>query len=688
MKKGVKITISAAYLISLALIISIYPVGALAQDQTTQSKSERETLDLGAITVTAEKQEENVQDVSLSLTVMDALDIEDMNIETVNEIADFVPNMMNWNDGMATVNKVTIRGISAPSFTRNSTSVGMYVDGVPTLGNFGFEEGIVDLERIEVLRGPQGTLYGKNTQAGAINIITRRPDNDFRLRVSAEAGQWMTSESGDRLTNGATVSFGGPILKDKLFYSLAGDYKHKDGYIENTTNNETEFERDNTFGRVKLRWIPTEDLDISLQSSSLLYDQKGNNMNSLEADDRYQKTSDLVGDQESKIDSQSLTISYDLSGSLNLTSITSRKKTTFTGTSDFDFSSVHSAHGSQDGTESETTSQELRLDSKTERLNWLVGLYVDNEKRNDVYSQTSIDPNYVYTLDTKLTGNAQALFGQVGYFLTEKLKFIGGLRYERQIFDIEGLLYAGDLDDSWENVSPKIAAEYHATQDLMTYIDISEGYRTGGFNGLANDPEYYQYDDESLRSYEIGIKSLLLNKSLMLNAALFYMDIKDKQVEEVTDTTLVFVTNAAEATSTGVELELTARITDSLTLVGGYGYTDSKFRKFSDASGDYEGNKTTYSPDYTYNISVQYRQENSFYVRLDLIGYGEMYFDKANDTSREAYQLVNAKVGYETDHFDIYLYGKNISNEEYDSDTSFTLYSDPGEYGLQVVGRF
>ncbi len=701
MKKSSKIAISAAYLISLVLIISFYPVGALAEDQTTRSKSARETLDLGAITVTAKKQEENVQDVSLSLTVMDALDIEDMKIESVNDIADFVPNMMNYNDGKATVNKVIIRGISTPGFARHATAVAMYVDGVPTLGNFGFEEGIVDVERIEVLRGPQGTLYGKNTQAGAINIITRRPDNEFRLRVSAEAGQWMTSESGDKLTSGATMSLSGPILKDKLFYSLAGVYKHKDGYIENTTNNESEFERDNTFSRIKLRWVPTEDLDISILSSSLLYDQKGNNMDLgegaaasfamlglSEPKTRYQTASGFVGSQESKSDSQSLKISYDLSDSVNLTSITSRKKTTFSGTNDFDFSPMHIMHSSSDGIGSETTSQELRLDSETERLNWLAGLYFDSEKRDDNYSQTSMIPAMNFATDTQLTGNAQALFGQVGYFLTEKIKLIGGLRYERQYFEIEGLFPAEELDDSWEKVSPKIAAEYHATQDLMTYIDISEGYRTGGFNEQAMDPEYYNYDDESLWSYEIGIKSLLLNKSLMLNAAFFYMDIKDMQVQETINTTLTYVTNAAEATSKGIELELTARVTDSLSLMGGCGYTDIKFRKFSDADGDYEGNKNPFSPDYTYNISAQYRQQNSFYARLDLIGYGEMYYDIANEYSREAYQLVNAKVGYEMDHFDIYLYGKNISNEEYDSNDFFKVYSAPGEYGLQIVGRF
>lgn len=702
MKKGSKIAISAAYFISMVLIISFYPVGALAEDQTTRSKSVRETLDLGAITVTAEKQEENVQDVPLSLTVMDALDIENKKIESVNDIADFVPNMMNFNDGMATVNRVTIRGVSGPSFARHATAVGMYVDGVPTLGNFGFEVGIVDIERIEVLRGPQGTLYGKNTQVGAINIITRQPDNEFRARVSVETGQWLSSESGDKLTSGAAVSLSGPIIKDKLFFSLAGDYKHKDGFILNTFSDESEFEQNNYYGRAKLRWTPTEDVDISFLMSTLIYEQEGgNNMNlakngaalfGVSVPNRYQTSSDIKGNQEANSKIQSLNISYALTESINLTSITSKKITTFDAVDDFDFISMHFMHVSMGGTRSETTSQELRLNSTTERLNWLVGLYYDSDKRDSNYAQTSIMPSMNYTLNTQLIGGAYALFSQVGYFLTEKLKLIGGLRYEHQDFEQKGMVSAGKLDDSWERVSPKIAAEYHATQDLMTYIDISEGYRTGGFNELATDPQYYSYDEESLLSYEIGLKSLFMDKRLMLNAAFFYMNINDMQVEEVIDPINSYITNAAEATSTGFELELTAQVTNSLTLMGGYGHTNVVFDEFSDANGNYEGNKNPFAPDYTFNMGAQYRHENGFYASLDLIGYGEMFFDKANNYSRDAYQLVNTKVGYETDRFDIYLYGKNIFDEEYDADGYgsgyYTVYSSPGEIGVQVVGRF
>lgn len=702
MKKGSKVLVSAVYLTSLVLISSFWAVGALAEVQPARNKPEKEAVNLGAITVTAEKQEENVQDVPVSITVMDTQEIEDRKIETVNDIANFVPNMMSFNDGMLTVNKVTIRGISAPSITRNSTSVGMYVDGVPTLGNFGFEEGIVDVERIEVLRGPQGTLYGKGTEVGVINIITRQPDNEFKARASAEVGQWLSSESGDNLTGRATASLSGPIVQDKLFFSLAGYYKHKDGFMVNALTDQPEYERDDYYGRAKLRWVPIKDLDISLLLSYFSHKQDGGNNWNLGEDGapafglpvppRYKTFSDLKGRQEAKIDIQSLKISYALTDSINLTSITARKETSIDAEQDFDYSPMHIIHANLDGTGTEKISQELRLDSATGRLNWLVGLYYDSDKRDSKYVQTSMIPVNNFRLDTQLTGDAYAVFGQIGYLLTEKLKLIAGLRYEHQDFELKGLFPAGKLDDSWERVSPKFAVEYHFTPDVMTYVNVAEGYRTGGFNELTLDPQYFTYDEESLWSYEIGLKSLFMDKRVMLNAALFYMNISDMQVEESIDINTNYVTNAAKATSMGIELELIARITDSLTLMGGFGYTDIEFDEFSDVFGDYAGNTNPFSPEYTFNIGAQYRDKSGIFARVDIIGYGKMFFDKANKYSRGAYQLVNAKVGYETKHFDIYLYGKNIFNEEYDSDGYgsgfYTVYSSPGEVGLEVVGRF
>ena len=679
------------------LFAAIFAASAVAQEDRT-----RKEVELGTITVTAQKQEENVQEVSSSITVMNELDIEDRKIEDVDDLVDFVPNMMSFNDGMAGYNKITTRGISAPSMERQTTSTAMYVDGVPTLGSMGYDTSIVDIERIEVLRGPQGTLYGKNTQAGAINIITRQPTNEFRGKVSVEGGQWLSSESGDKLTNGAALSLSGPILKDKLFFDVSGTYKHRDGYIDNTFLDESVNERNIMYGRAKLRMTPTDALDISLLLSFLSHELDGSsNMNlgpngaamfGLPTPLHRQTTADLLGGfQDTDTDAQSLHISYDINDHMTLTSITARKKVTFDGIMDFDYSPLHMMHGFQDGTNQEQYSQELRLDSSYGRLNWLVGLYYDHSVYESNMVATSIIPVMNSSMNTELTSESYAVFGQAGYSLTEQLKIIAGLRYENQDMDMTGVA-AGSLDDSWEKISPKIAVEYKFSPDIMAYADISQGYRSGGFNPLATDPQYYSYDEETLWSYEIGIKSLFLDKRLMVNGAIFYMDIKDTQVEEAVDPFQSWNTNAAEATAMGVELEISARVADGLTLMGGFGYTDIEFDKFSDALGDYKGNKKPFAPEYTFSIGSQYRHASGFYARADLIGYGEMFLEKTNQFSRDAYQIVNAKIGYEAKSFDIYLYGKNIFDKEYDADGyyggAYVVYSDPGEFGLQLTYRF
>jgi iron complex outermembrane receptor protein len=676
--------IFSGILLTFLLTWLLMPINAMAQEAQV----------LETITVTAQKREENAQDVSSSIIVLDAMGIEDRKIESVAEIIDFVPNMMTFNDGMATVNKVTTRGISVPSMIRYATSTGMYVDGVPILGNFGFEEGLLDIERIEVLRGPQGTLYGKNTEAGAINIITRSPGNDFSGRIIAEGGQWLSSDSGDKLTGGAGFTVSGPIVRDKLFFGLVGDYAHKDGFMYNTYTDETEFEQDNYFGRAKLRWTPADNLDISLLFSSLFYDQDGNNQMNLVVPSPRKISSDLEGWQESKSQIQSLKVTYDLTDTMSLTSITSRKKSTFDGQLDLDYSPYAIMHSSQDGTEEEKISEELRLGHNSEKFDWLAGFYYDRDNNCLSGDVASIYPAYNFSYKSDLTGDAYAFFGQVGYFLTHKLKIIGGLRYEHQEFKIDGFYgpLSQDDENSWENVSPKIAAEYHFTPDVMVYTDVSQGYRSGGFNSMATDPQYSSYDEEFLWSYEIGLKCLLMDKRLMLNAAFFHMDISDMQVEDNVDPLTYYITNAAEATSQGLELELTALISKGLTLTGGFGYTDIEFGNFSDANGNYEGNKNPFAPNYTFNIGAQYRHTGGFFCRADLIGYGEMFLDKANQYSRDAYQIVNAKIGYEMQNFDIYLYGKNIFDEEYNSTGyyggTYVVCSSPGEFGLQVVVRF
>jgi iron complex outermembrane receptor protein len=535
-------------------------------------------------------------------------------------------------------------------------------------------------------------LYGKNTETGAINIITRQPNNEFRGRVSAQGGEDKKGQF--------SLNLSGPIQKDKLFLGIAGQYYQKDGFIENTITGDTVDDREHWFGRAHLRWTPVDKLDISLIASRLEYDEgelhyamteKGAAMFGLPAPENRKVTSNLEGENKSSDDSQSLKITCDVSDSLTLTSVTARRVFKDKVINDGDFSSATLMHNDKDN-EYSKISQELRLNSSTERLKWIVGLYYDKDQTDGDFKVTSDFPIMAAVGSRDIDGDTYAAFTHLTYSLTEQLSLVGGLRYEEEESEFKDNIYNTKFDDSWSELTPKIALEYRFTPAIMTYASASKGYRSGGFNGLATDPQYYSYDAETLWSYEIGIKNAFLNNRLILNGSVYYMDITDMQVTEAVAPVVSYLTNAAEATAKGVELEMTARVFDGLSLMAGFGYSDVEFDSFKDAMGDYKGNKNPYAPEYTFNIGAQYRHYSGFYVRADLIGYGKMYFDKANEYSRDAYEIVNAKIGYETEDFDIYLYAKNLFDKEYDSvgyySGFYTIYSDPREIGLQLVYRF
>ena len=689
-KRLVVTIMAAAFLLNPYFITGVIAQEEKPKQETTQEEKARGEHELETMTVTAQKQEENVQEVPVSITVFNEQDIEDKKIESVRDIADFVPNLMIFDNAVSGMNSPSMRGIFT-GIHMFTVSSGLYVDGIPILSGVGYEDELMDVERIEVLRGPQGTLYGKNTEAGVINIITRQPDNEFRGRVSAEGGEDKKGQF--------SLNLSGPIQKDRLFLGIAAQYYQKDGFIENTTTGDTVDDREHWFGRAHLRWTPVDDLDISLIASRLEYNDDAPKMNLAEKGaaefflpaPRDRKVTSNEAWNKSSCDSQALKIAYDISDSLTLTSVTTRRIFDDYALADFDFSSATLMHSYKDGKYSKI-SQELRLDSSSGQLKWLVGLYYDKDHKDFDYEIKSVIPPMAQVNNQDIDGDAYAAFAHLTYSLTEQLSLIGGLRYEKEEQEFEDNIDNRKFDDSWNELSPKIALEYSFTPVIMTYVSASKGYRSGGFNAFATDTQYLSYDAETLWSYEAGVKSAFLNNRVILNGSVYYMDINDMQVEEAISPIVGYITNAAEATAKGVELEMTARVSDGLALMAGFGYSDVEFDDFKDALGDYKGNKNPYAPEYTFNIGAQYRHYSGFYARGDLIGYGKMYFDKANEYSRDAYKIVNTKIGYEAEHFDIYLYAKNLFDKEYDSDGYYggfyTIYSDPREVGLQAGYRF
>ncbi len=657
-----------------------------------KDSSDRQATTLETITVTANKQEENVQEVPMSISVFDDVAIEDKNIDSVVDLADFIPNFTLFGYGLPGCNSPSMRGISGslPTF---SVSTGMFIDGIPVLSpNQGFDASLLDIERIEVLRGPQGTLYGKNTEAGAINIITRQPDNTFQGKISADGGEDKKKE--------LSLNISGPIVRDKLFFGLTGQYYDKEGFIINGNTGEPANDKRSWYGKGALYWNPVDALAIQLSAAILKRDDGGNDSGlgplgatvyGVQPSKNRRVYSGFDGTNEGETRSLALKMEYDFSEQFTLTSITTHRLYKDITTQDYDYNLPRMIHTINDG-RYQRFSQELRLSSETENVRWIAGMYYDKDDNDFLGDVVSDIPGMGFKQDRNITNNTYAVFTQLRYALTSSLGITGGLRYEKQDGEFSDFVTNVRHESSWDDIAPKISVDYRFSPEIMGYASVSKGFRSGGFNLLTTRPQYRDFGGEELWSYEIGGKTQWFDNRLMVNSAVFYMNIDQMQVEEAPTPTEAFVTNAAKATGYGAEIDLQARITRGFTLTGSFGYTHIEFDKFTDALGDYKGNKNPYAPEYTFSIGGQYRMENGVYAGIDFLGYGEMYFDKANQFVQDAYQLVNAKIGYEAQNWDIYLYGKNIFDKEYNSDGYYggfyTTFSPPREIGVKLTYRF
>lgn len=651
----------------------------------SMAESEQSKMSLDSITVTANKQEENLQEVPLSISVFDETTLEDKNISSISNLTEYVPNLVMYKQGVSSAGAPVMRGVSAELGTFN-VSTAMFIDGVPVLTTAGYEDALQNVERIEVLRGPQGTLYGKNAHVGAINIITYQPDNTLRGKVSVDLGE-------DYKKN-VTFNVSGPMVQDKFFFGLTGQYYEKEGFITNGYKGGSANDKAHWYGKGQLRWTPSDPLDINLIVSHLQYYDDGNDMGLSEdgaagfgmpgvvlpSRDRT-VYSDFETKEASTVSSQALKVSYDFNDTFNLTSITTHRFVDDDTAYDWDFNAVPLMPAESVG-DSAKISQELRLAASTDKIRWVAGFYYD---RDDGTMDLSMGP---FKINRDMGGTGYAIFSQLRYALTQQMGITGGLRYEKQEKDMQDALTGKSFDGSWTDIAPKISVDYALTEQVMGYATVAKGFLPGGFNPMSLDSGYDSYDSEELWSYEVGVKSQFFGNRLIVNSALFYMDIDDMHVTESVEP-FVYISNAGSATSYGVELEVLARITPQFTMNGSFGYTNTKFDEYFDDAGDYSDNRVPVAPEYTFTIGGQYRAKNGFYAGADLVTVGKTYLERTNTYERDAYQLINAKIGYESEIWDIYLYGKNIFDEDYSSiGNNYIIYSDPREIGVKLTYRF
>lgn len=664
------------------------------------SATEDSQPSLDEMVITASKRESSLEDFAGSIAVKDAQFITDHEIKDLSELAPFIPNVYfkKATSGDAFVS----RGISTID-TSLFSPMGLYINDVSYPLSYMQNQLLSNVKRVEVLRGPQGTLYGRNSESGVINVVLEEPGDEVKAAASLSAGNenaWC-----------GEASVSGPVVKDTLYLGLSVTGRKSDGFVENElTGKEDASDEETTSARGTLRWTPGERFefvatldgtDSDLGIGTLRFEDGAY------ASDRHKVRAD--GEDRTEQEEVGGVIKMNWRGDdAKLTYITSSRK--FTKDFLFDFDRTPVSLGTTDmDIDQKNWSQEFRIASEGESpLSWLVGLFGFTEDLDTSIHFNHVMPAMNKKRVTDSENEGYALFGQSTYQLTEKLKLTGGLRLEHSTAEgfqtFTSISGPATFDEKLSETEwlPMASVSYDLADNLTAYATCARGWLAGGFNYFSADSEEtFGYDPEYTVNYETGLKATFFDRRLKADFSLFYIDIDDKQVKEEVAGAAVGVwkfSNAGKAHSQGIELDLTALPLGNLELFAGVGLSDTEIDTWQGTTGgipfDYSGNALPWAPEFTWNAGAAYYMTNGLYGIADVTGAGKQYFDAANTLKDDGYALVNLKLGYVFDHFDFSVYCKNLLDEEYATKkvknmTGLTMVEDgdPLTFGLTVSWR-
>ncbi|MEA5573507.1 TonB-dependent receptor domain-containing protein [Calothrix sp. UHCC 0171] len=662
----------------------------------TLSLSSPEKADI-ELTVTAQKRPEDAQDVPFSLTVIPRQQIEDSQIDSLIDIANQTPNFNFFptSAGGTEFSYYSIRGLNNQNFLTAQDSVAFYIDDVPFDYNGFLDLALADLERVEVLRGSQSTLYGRNSSAGVVNIISREATPDPEVKFALGYGKYNSRE--------LQFSLNDALVKDKLALRISGFHKSQDGFIENLATGNIIGERSRTAARAQLLWTPSDQWKVSFNSYNAFTDDGNPTYNRGDAPDPFKVNLQVEGFNKLSTNTQSLKIGYN-GDAFRATSITARRFTTQENV-------VPGDTGVQyiDGINSTLWTQELRLQSPetADRFQWLLGAYYESRDFIVDDARTEFFGFGTFRRTGDDTRQTYAVFGQVDYKPIAPLTVFAGLRYESSTAysdsTYESVAVNGSLNPlrpafkdekaSSDEFIPRFGLKYQFNPNLMAYATIAKGYRPSGLNYRANSESTLRFGEEKTWSYEVGLKSAWLDNRLLANLSFFHNDVNNYQVLQFDESGFFGRVSNADLQATGVEFELNAKPTKGLDLIASIGYVDSRYKNYlnTDTGVDLSDNRVPLAPQFTYNLATQYRTPGGIFARAELRGYGLTYFDDDNQIKQDPYAVVNARIGYEWEKTGVYLYANNLFDTRYIT-SGFLFpppvgtvgFGDPFTFGIQL----
>jgi iron complex outermembrane recepter protein len=664
---------------------------AFAQSPPSADSAARAPPALDEIVVSARRREENLEDTPVSVTVFGADELARRSVGELEEIAAFTPDLRaSAGPQGGSAGQYFARGVGQLDFIASTDpGVGVYVDGVYLGRTTGATFDLLDVERVEVLRGPQGTLFGRNTIGGALSVVSASPPARYEGSTTIAVGARDRHE--------ARVVLGGPLGDGGVLGSIALLAKDFDGWQQRLVDG-ARFGDERTYAaRAALDWPVSGrfELRAALDATksrgtadphylAAANPARGGRPEYVVTDPSV-TWSGLAAPDDLDVRGTSVAATYSLP-SVTLKSITAYRSLDSSTGADFD-GSPYPDLDQLVLTDQRQTSEELQLSGATGRIGWLAGAFYFHE-----HVEQQI-PLVLYGRDLSqnnvLDNHSTALFAHLTFALTDKATLSGGGRWtyetKRHAFDhyfVDGatttpLFPPTTLEDHWSAFTPKIGVDVRATESLLWYVSLSQGFRSGGFNGRpVGTDEFLAYDPETLTTLEAGLKSEWLEHRIRLNAALFRSSYEDIQLTRTTigasGAPIVVTGNAGDAEIYGVEAELMAAVTRRLTVSAGVGNLHNHYTQLEPGAAVLPEDKLPVSPHWTASASVDYTAAvgaGALRARVDwsYTSRFNYFFDNPALSWEEPHRVLNARLSYAPAgaRWQVALFARNAADESY-----------------------